>query len=207
MPGADLGEAPTTGVKAVTETPATPADAGAAGVPAGAPGAAAAPVLVAAAEAEAAAEAPAAPVAADAAEVPMSAPEAAAAAKLGAATRADVAVEEMAAAAANAFDLLTIRGYLANLVVTSVSSLEDKIRKAQLLDEVLKKVSDQIKAKDPKAKRFSLDDKGTVFFHDRMVVPNNQDIRDSILKEPHDTPLAIYPGSNKMYQDIRKSYW
>ena len=27
------------------------------------------------------------------------------------------------------------------------------------------------------------------------------------MKEAHDTPLSIHPGSTKMYQDIRQRYW
>jgi len=28
-----------------------------------------------------------------------------------------------------------------------------------------------------------------------------------VMKEAHDTPLSIHPGSTKMYQDIRRRYW
>ena len=28
-----------------------------------------------------------------------------------------------------------------------------------------------------------------------------------VMKEAHDTPLSIHPGSTKMYQGIRQRYW
>ena len=34
-----------------------------------------------------------------------------------------------------------------------------------------------------------------------------QSLKDVILKEAHDTPLSIHPGSTKMYQDLKTMYW
>ena len=31
-------------------------------------------------------------------------------------------------------------------------------------------------------------------------------LRELVLKEAHDTPLSIHPGSIKMYQDVKQSY-
>jgi hypothetical protein len=28
-----------------------------------------------------------------------------------------------------------------------------------------------------------------------------------ILKEAHESPLTIHPGSTKMYQDLRQKFW
>ena len=94
-------------------------------------------------------------------------------------------------------------GYLANLIATP--TLEDKIRAAQLRDSGVKNIKDNI-GKD-KYKSFSLDDKGTLLFEERIVVPKLDSLRELILKEAHDTPLSIHPGSTKMYQDLKSIYW
>ena len=54
---------------------------------------------------------------------------------------------------------------------------------------------------------FSIDDQGVVFFENRLVVPKKQHLRQLILKEAHESPLTIHPGSTKMYQDLRQRFW
>jgi hypothetical protein len=46
-----------------------------------------------------------------------------------------------------------------------------------------------------------------VWFKDRLCVPNVQSIRELILKEAHETTYSIHPGSEKMYQDLKKKFW
>ena len=90
------------------------------------------------------------------------------------------------------------QGYLANLIVAP--TLEEKIRAAQLRDCMINKVKANLGK--PKYKCYSLDDQGTLFFDGRMVVPKNESLRQLIMKEAHETPLSIHPGSTKMYQDL-----
>ena len=56
---------------------------------------------------------------------------------------------------------------------------------------------------------FTIGNNGVLFFKDRLVVPRskpNLDMTTPVMKEAHDTPLSIHPGSTKMYQDIRQRY-
>ena len=53
----------------------------------------------------------------------------------------------------------------------------------------------------------SLNDQGVVFFGDRLVIPKVRNLRREILKEAHESPLTIHPGSTKMYQDLRQRFW
>jgi hypothetical protein len=46
-----------------------------------------------------------------------------------------------------------------------------------------------------------------VGFKDRLCVLNVQSIRELILKEAHETTYSIHPGSEKMYQDLKKNFW
>jgi hypothetical protein len=38
-------------------------------------------------------------------------------------------------------------------------------------------------------------------------VPDIKSIRKLILNEAHDTAYSIHPGSEKMYQDLKKRFW
>ena len=53
----------------------------------------------------------------------------------------------------------------------------------------------------------TMDERGVVFFKNRLVVPKKQHLRQMILKEAHESPLTIHPGSTKMYQDLRQRFW
>jgi hypothetical protein len=46
-----------------------------------------------------------------------------------------------------------------------------------------------------------------VWFKDRLCVPDIKSIRELILKEAHETAYSIQPGSEKMYQDLKKRFW
>ena len=88
------------------------------------------------------------------------------------------------------------QGFLANLQVSP--TLEDQIRQAQLLDAMVKKVKIGIAKSQPKYKCYHLDDKDTLFFEDRIVVPKG-DLRKVIMNEAHNSLLSIHPRSTKMY--------
>ena len=94
-------------------------------------------------------------------------------------------------------------GYLANLEVRP--SLEDQIKKAQKRDLGIANIKKNIA--NGVAKCFSVNDEGTVYFGNRLVVPKMRNLRKLILQEAHDTPLSIHPGSTKMYQDLRPRFW
>ena len=39
------------------------------------------------------------------------------------------------------------------------------------------------------------------------LCPDIQEIKSIILKEAHETPYSIHPGSTKMYMDLKKTFW
>src|SRR3954467_7059611 len=93
-------------------------------------------------------------------------------------------------------------GFLSTLVAKP--TLEDQIIVAQRHSQGVRRIKENIAS--GVAKCFSTDSKGTVFFEVRLVVPKNRDLRQLILKEAHDTPLSIHPGSPKMYRDLRQRF-
>ena len=47
----------------------------------------------------------------------------------------------------------------------------------------------------------------SLWFHSRICVPDIKEINNLILKEAHETPYSIHPGSTKMYMDLKKTVW
>jgi hypothetical protein len=50
------------------------------------------------------------------------------------------------------------------------------------------------------------DEQGTVWFKDMICVPDIESLRETILKEAHNSDYSIHPGSTKMYQDLKQKY-
>jgi hypothetical protein len=90
-------------------------------------------------------------------------------------------------------------------VLSIQSTLEDRIREAQSSDQGLIKIYKQ--TGENKAPGFGVDDKGTLWYENRICVPQNGDFRRIIMDEAHNSAYSIHPGSTKMYMDIRQKYW
>ena len=61
--------------------------------------------------------------------------------------------------------------------------------------------------KEQDIKHFRLDERGVLWFEDRLVVPKDRELRNQILDEAHSSKLSIHPGSSKMYQDLKTHFW
>ena len=48
---------------------------------------------------------------------------------------------------------------------------------------------------------------GFLYYRDRVCVPNDDELKKSILEEAHSGSFAMHPGSIKMYKDLKTSYW
>jgi hypothetical protein len=84
-------------------------------------------------------------------------------------------------------------------------TLELEIKEAQKNDEKINEIRQLIL--EGRDKDFREDAEGVVWFKDRLCVPNVQSIRELIVKEAHETANSIHPGSEKMYQDLKKKFW
>lgn len=86
-------------------------------------------------------------------------------------------------------------GHLHTLQVTY--TLKDQIRKAQ-------KKCPEIKAsmKTGHHQDYRVDEQGTQWLKQRICVPQNQQIRDAIFSEAHNSKYSIHPGCTKMYCDL-----
>jgi hypothetical protein len=60
---------------------------------------------------------------------------------------------------------------------------------------------------DPKVNYFRMDEEGTLWFKDRLVVPKNHGLRKKIFNEANTSKYSIHPGSTKMYHDLKEQFW
>jgi hypothetical protein len=84
-------------------------------------------------------------------------------------------------------------------------TLEREIKEAQKNDEKISEIRQLIL--EGRGKDFWEDAEGVIWFKDRLCVPNVQSIRELILQEAHESDYSIHPGSEKMYQDLKKKFW
>jgi hypothetical protein len=105
------------------------------------------------------------------------------------------------------FDKLNLR-IVANTeaMETEVGSiLLQEIRKGQLEDEKVQEIKCNIK--EEKLPGFSEDDEGVLWYEGRICMPNNKELKDKILHEAHESTYSIHPRGNKMYHDLKATYW
>ena len=54
---------------------------------------------------------------------------------------------------------------------------------------------------------FSVKEAGSLYFHNRLCVSNDKELKKKFLFEAHHTIFTMHPGDNKMYQDLKLHYW
>ena len=69
----------------------------------------------------------------------------------------------------------------------------DRIREAQKTDKEIASIKE--KMSEGKAKVFREDEHDTLWFEDRVYVPNDPEIRKLTLQEAHDFPYSIHSGN------------
>src|SRR6185436_8151073 len=84
-------------------------------------------------------------------------------------------------------------------------TLEDKIRKDQSSDKYLMEI--RMQTGENKVPDFRVDNKGTLWYKDRICVPQEGDFRQMIMDEAHNSAYSIHSGSTKIYMDLRQKYW
>ena len=86
-----------------------------------------------------------------------------------------------------------------------VPTLEAEIWQHQKEDEKLQEIRELLKKGE--APHFREDDQSTLWYKNRICVPEGNDLRKLILSEAHDTAYSIHPGSTKMYYDLKERFW
>jgi hypothetical protein len=105
------------------------------------------------------------------------------------------------------FDQLNLR-IVTNTAATEMevgSNLLQEIRKGQVEDEKIQEIRCNIK--EEKSPDFSEDEEGVLWYKGRICVPNLKELKAKILHEAHESAYSIHPGGNKMYPDLKATYW
>jgi hypothetical protein len=100
---------------------------------------------------------------------------------------------------------LGIVAHTEGITIDVESTLEQEIRKRQICDAKIKEIKDLII--EGRGPEFTEDEQDTIWFKDRICVPEIDSFHETILKEAHDSNYSIHPGSTKMYQDLNQKYW
>jgi hypothetical protein len=85
------------------------------------------------------------------------------------------------------------------------SSLLQEIRRGQQEDEKVQEIKRNIK--EEKSPGFSEDDEGVLWYKRRICVPNFKELKVKIFREAHESAYFIHSGGNKMYNDLKATYW
>jgi hypothetical protein len=85
------------------------------------------------------------------------------------------------------------------------SSLLQEIRKGQVKDENIQEIKRNIMKE--MLPSFLEDEEGVLWYKGRICVPNIKELKDKILREAHESVYSIHLGGNKMYHDLKVTYW
>jgi hypothetical protein len=105
------------------------------------------------------------------------------------------------------FDKLNL-WIVANMEATKMevgSNLFQEIRKGQVEDEKIQKIKHNVK--EEKSPGISEDEEGVLWYKGRICVSNVKELKDKILHEAHESAYSIHPRGNKMYHDLKATYW
>ena len=84
-------------------------------------------------------------------------------------------------------------------------NLLNQVQEAQKSDEKISAIVSYNRL--GKEIEFLVNEDGFLYYRDRVCVPNDSELKKSILEEAHNGSFAIHSGSTKMYQDLKTSYW
>jgi hypothetical protein len=85
------------------------------------------------------------------------------------------------------------------------SNLLQEIQKGQVEDEKIQEIKRNIT--EEKSSGFSEDEEGVLWYKGRICVPNTKELKDKIHREAHESAYSIHPGGNKIYHDLKATYW
>jgi ribonuclease HI len=100
---------------------------------------------------------------------------------------------------------LGIVAHTEGITIEVEPTLEQEICKGQIGDAKIQEIKDLMA--ECRGLEFTEDEQGTIWFKNRICVPEIDSLHDTILKEAHDSDYSIHPGSTKMYQDLKQKYW
>ena len=95
---------------------------------------------------------------------------------------------------------IEFRKYQPNAILSAIEiqpSIIDEIKTAQKKDEYLQFMIERTKETDWSG--FSTKEDGSLWYNNRLCVPDNSELKKNIMKEAYFTPYTAHPDSTKMY--------
>ncbi|KAL1564196.1 hypothetical protein AAHA92_06571 [Salvia divinorum] len=99
--------------------------------------------------------------------------------------------------------LETVESKIATLVI--LPDLRTRMIEGQKNDKALEKV--RLRVREGEQGKFREEADNALTYEGRLCVPNDERLQNEILTEAHETPYTAHPGSTKMYQDLKRSFW
>jgi hypothetical protein len=87
------------------------------------------------------------------------------------------------------------------------ATLRDDIVLAQQRSKGVRIIKQKMTQDEGKYKYFRKDPEGVLWFNERIVIPKDHKLRRQIMDEAHLSKFSMHPGSTKMYQDLKQSFW
>ncbi|KAE8723570.1 Detected protein of unknown function [Hibiscus syriacus] len=84
-------------------------------------------------------------------------------------------------------------------------TLVDEIKAKQPLDSSLLSIFEQVE--QGTNSDYAIDQDEVLCFKGRYCVPDDAELRQTILTEAHSSPYAMHPGGDKMYRNLRERYY
>ena len=88
--------------------------------------------------------------------------------------------------------------------IVAKPDLLNRVLEAQKNDEKIAAIVNQ--SRERKETKFTMNEDRFVYYRDRVCVPNDDELKKSILEETVRGSFAMHPGSTKMYQNLKTSY-
>ena len=85
------------------------------------------------------------------------------------------------------------------------TNLLNRVLEAQKKDDKISAIMKQIG--NGKETEFEIKEDRSLYYKDKVCVPNDCELEKAILDEAHNGSFAIHPSSTKMYRDLKMSFW
>jgi hypothetical protein len=96
--------------------------------------------------------------------------------------------------------------HMAQYNVTLTLIMRGEIIATQSSDEGVTHIKRRLTEGDSKVDCFHVEDEGTLWFKDCLVVPKNHELCKKIFDGAHTSKYSIHPGSTKMYHDLKAQF-
>jgi hypothetical protein len=89
-------------------------------------------------------------------------------------------------------------------IIALIPTIKEDIIAAQRTDAGMGHLRQRMESGETQC--FRQDADGVLWFKDRLVLSKDFELRRNIMDEAHCSRYSIHPGTNKMYQDLKKNF-